>query len=186
MKHVMVFGAQGCGKTLNKELLAKTFDCERIEDGVSRSDFKALAVNATVKTLFITCDDMSTDDYAASRRCDIIPFDVAMRAAGVPVLGTWQSAGSKPQTAEGTELAVRMRGVREGESAFVEVDGFYLNEYGLYYDDGCECFADGEHIDERERHDNHGCPHSGFYYVDLEDGEEGTYQPFRAVEWCKR
>lgn len=100
--------------------------------------------------------------------------------------GDWKSAGEKPQIAEGTELAVRMRGSRFGVSLVEEIDGFYLNEYGLHYEDGCECFDEGESDEERDRHNNHGCPHSGFYYVDLDNGEEGTYQPFRAVEWCKR
>lgn len=100
--------------------------------------------------------------------------------------GEWKSAGEKPQIAEGTKLAVLMRGSRSGVSLVEEVEGFYLNEFGLYYDDGCECFADGENVEEREHHENHGCPHSGFYFVDPEDGEEAPYQLFRAVEWCKR
>jgi hypothetical protein len=101
--------------------------------------------------------------------------------------GDWKSAGEKPQTATGTKLAVLMRGQRLGESAIVEAEGFYLNDYPLHMRDGCECFLGPEFEDDETFHEN-GCPMSGFHVVEEdEDGEfSELYVAFNAVEWCKR
>ena len=101
--------------------------------------------------------------------------------------GDWKSAGESPQIPEGTKLAVRMRGSRFGVSLVEEIDGYYLNEYGLHYLDGCECFDADEDPEKYEAHADNGCPHSGYYHIEpSEDFEEGIYQDFRCVEWCKR
>ncbi len=100
--------------------------------------------------------------------------------------GDWKSAGERPQIAVGTQLAVRMRGTLLGESGSDEMDGYYLNAFPLMFQDGCECFDEHENPEEQLRHDNHGCPCTGFYYVDPEGGDEAPYLPFCAVEWCKR
>lgn len=98
----------------------------------------------------------------------------------------WKSAGEKPQITKGKKLAVRMRGSRFGLSLVEEIDGFYLNEYGLHNDDGCQCFTT-EAETEASGHDDIGCPHTGFYVTeDNPDFEEGVFVDFRAVEWCKR
>ncbi|HTN63544.1 MAG TPA: hypothetical protein VL147_18645 [Devosia sp.] len=186
MKHVLIYAPQACGKSLNSAFLANQFGCESVEDGVRFDDFKDLAVRASVKTLFITDQVPDVNDVAAARRADVLSFGEAMRRAGVAPYGEWISGHSTPDIAAGTELAVRMRGRVDGRGAFVEVNGFYLNEYGLYYDDGCECFADGKNPTEQERHDNHGCPHSGFYYFDPLEGEEAAYKWFEVAAWCKR
>lgn len=100
--------------------------------------------------------------------------------------GDWKSAGEKPQTGEGTRLAVRMRGSRADGSAIEEVDGFYLNAFGMWTEDGCECFHEGENPEEEQCHNDQGCPHFGFWVDDPTGGDEEPMLPFRCVEWCKR
>lgn len=95
---------------------------------------------------------------------------------------SWRSASDRPDSRVNTSIAVRMRGTKLGETDVVEVDGFYLNEFGLFYDDGCECFEEGENPAEQELHDRQGCPHTGFYHIE-DDGEEAPYLPFNASEW---
>ncbi|ODT50282.1 hypothetical protein [Devosia sp. 63-57] len=101
--------------------------------------------------------------------------------------GPWKHAGEKPQIAEGTKLAVLMRGTSLGESAVVEVEGFYLNAYRLHMRDGCECFED-DNIPDALDHAENGCPWFGFHIVqDDPDGEFAElYVEFDATEWCKR
>lgn len=183
MKHVLIYGQAGCGKTLNSAALAAAFGCDAICDGVSLPEFKALAANAEVKTLFLTTD-ISTFAVQIARRADVIPFGAAMMKVSF-ISSPWQPASALPGTSPGTELQVRLRGRRLGESRFVEVDGYYLDEFGLYYDDGCECFdTDEERI--ASGHDDNGCPHSGFYVVDDVEGDEAPYLPFAAEQWCLR
>jgi hypothetical protein len=102
------------------------------------------------------------------------------------MMGVWKSVGEKPQIAEGTELAVRMRGTKLGESAVEEVEGFYLNALPLPSEGGCECFDEEENPEEYHRHNLEGCPYTGFYFLDPDGGEEAAYLPFYALEWCKR
>lgn len=80
MKHVLVYGPQACGKTRNKDSLAKAFGCRSIVDGLLLSEIKRQADTATVKTLFLTFE---VPGAALARRVDVVPFDDAMRKAGL-------------------------------------------------------------------------------------------------------
>lgn len=104
--------------------------------------------------------------------------------------GEWKLVGEKPQIAEGTKLAVLMRGSAIGTSRgnIVEVEGYYLNGYRLTMRDGCECFPANDESDEAEDHREYGCPWHGFHVV--EDDPDGQfselYVEFGCIEWCKR
>lgn len=82
MKHVLVHGPRGCGKTRNKDRLAKAFGCSAVVDEVSLAEFKARAVDARVKTLFLTNEDTGPGDHAAARRAEVLSFNQAMQCLG--------------------------------------------------------------------------------------------------------
>ncbi len=82
MKHVVIYGPGGCGKTRNKDALAKAFGCGVIYDGISLHHFKAKGFEAQQKTLFLTADVPDLTDHGLARRAEVHAFADAMRVVG--------------------------------------------------------------------------------------------------------
>lgn len=75
MKHVNVYGPQGCGKTRNAEKLRKKYGCGHVIDE-GRFVFGSLPVllaDATERCLVLTIEPMRGPDVTA------IPFEEALR-----------------------------------------------------------------------------------------------------------
>ena len=101
-------------------------------------------------------------------------------------MSDWKDAADVPQIASSTKLAVRILGNRIGVVELAEVDGYYLRDYRLHNEDGCQCFETEEEA-EVFGHDANGCPHTGFYVTEPhEDYSEGLYQEFNCAEWSVR
>lgn len=71
---VVIHGPQGCGKTRNADALAKHFGCSKIIDDARTVD------EAVAGTLYL-CNSSSA--ITGSGPALVIPFDAAMRQAGI-------------------------------------------------------------------------------------------------------
>lgn len=86
MKHVIVYGPQGCGKTRNKEQLARKFGCETLVDGVSDQEvLRTLKRHPGQKgTLFLMVEPPRRLDPEVA---EVIPFHIAMEGLVPPAGG---------------------------------------------------------------------------------------------------
>lgn len=80
MKHILVHGPKACGKTRNKDQLAKAFGCQAIVDDMLSSQIKRRVGDAKVKTLFLSYE---VPGKALAQLVDVVSFDDAMRKAGL-------------------------------------------------------------------------------------------------------
>ena len=74
MRHVLVHGPKACGKTRNKDQLAKAFGCRAIVDDVLSSQVKRKAGDAKVNTLFLSYE---VPGKALAQLVDVVSFDDA-------------------------------------------------------------------------------------------------------------
>lgn len=80
MKHVLIHGPMACGKTRNKQKLAKAFGCQNVVDGAALREIKVSVERAAIKTLYLTTDVPAGLDTG---RCDVVDFYDAMHKAGL-------------------------------------------------------------------------------------------------------
>jgi DNA polymerase III delta prime subunit len=85
MKHVVVYGPAGCGKTRNKNAIAKALGCRNVKEEPDHLDLSGQRCH-TVKTLFLVTADTYKDPRVKSadvRLFTVMPFSEAAQAAGV-------------------------------------------------------------------------------------------------------